>query len=699
MENGLESSEAFVAPPSIAGSVGVARAVDSSHSAPMVSDSLGLSYLIRAYQARGHEIANLDPLGMNKFRPSPPPELEYKYHGFKDSDLDRTLNLLGTSTGGNTGYLDILGSARPNITLRQVLQNLKKTYCGTLGVEYMHIQSQEKQNWVRDQVENPKWMKFSKQKRMHIYERLCFTDHFEKFLAQKFNTAKRFGLEGGESAIPGLKSMVDRGSELGIESFVIGMPHRGRINVLANVMRKPMPQIFKEFQGTHYDLDEYLRHDWSSAGDVKYHLGTSMDRSYPDGRRVHLSLVANPSHLEAVNPVAIGKCRAKQYLSGNKAEDKLKHMPVLLHGDAAFAGQGIVYETLQMSRVPDFAVGGTIHVIVNNQVGFTTDPENGRSTLYSSDLAKAFNVPIFHCNGDDPLAVVTAFEMAVEWRQKFGDDCIIDLICYRRYGHNELDQPMYTQPSMYSKIAKHNDTLSIYARQLVAEGTCTEKEIEEINRTVDKTLDSAYQAAATWETPAFDWLSSKWSGFLSPRQRSRIRETGYDIEKLKEIGVKMCELPPSFKLHKQLEKIISLRKDTVEKGKGIDWGTAEALAIGSLLMEGNHVRLTGQDVERGTFSHRHAALVDQNTQEKYVSLNKLNKYTSATIPLSKDRAPDMQGELTVRNSILSEFGVLGFEMGYSLENPNMLVMWEAQFGDFVNGAQVSTRINIKLNHI
>lgn len=552
----------------------------------------------------------------------------------------------------------------------------------------MHMQSQEKCNWVRDQVEHPKWMHFSKQKRMHIYERLCFADHFEKFLANKFNTAKRFGLEGGESTIPGLKAMVDRGSELGIESFVFGMPHRGRLNVLANVMRKPMPQIFKEFQGTHYDLDEYLKHDWSSAGDVKYHLGTSMDRSYPDGRRVHLSLVANPSHLEAVNPVAIGKIRAKQYLSGNKAEDKLKHMPVLLHGDAAFAGQGIVYETLQMSKVADFAVGGTIHVIVNNQVGFTTDPSNGRSTLYSSDIGKAFNIPIFHCNGDDPLAVVTAFEMAVEWRQKFGEDCIIDLICYRRYGHNELDQPMYTQPAMYEKIAKHQDTLTVYGNQLLSEGTCTSKELDDVKATVNSTLENEFAAAKTWVTPPFDWLSSKWGGFLSPRQRSRIRETGYDVEKLRHIGIKACEVPATVKLHKQLEKIITTRRETIEKGNGIDWGTAEALAIGSLLMEGNHVRLTGQDVERGTFSHRHAVLVDQVTQEKYIPLNRINKHTSASIAHSKNRAPDMQGEFTVRNSILSEFGVLGFEMGYSLENPNMLVMWEAQFGDFVNGAQV-----------
>jgi 2-oxoglutarate dehydrogenase E1 component len=694
LDAGIASQDAFSAPPSLGGAVNAAPNASNAQSAaasarPMVSDSLGLSYLIRAYQVRGHEIANLDPLGVHNYRsPNSPPELDYRYHGFSDADLDRTLNLLGTSTGGNTGYLDILGSTRPNITLRQVLANLKKTYCSSLGVEYMHMQSQEKCNWVRDQVERPKWMQFTKEKKMHILERLCFADHFEKFLANKYNTAKRFGLEGGESVIPGLKAMVDRGSELGIESFVFGMPHRGRLNVLANVMRKPMPQIFKEFEGTHYDLDEYLKHDWSSSGDVKYHLGTSMERSYPDGRRVHLSLVANPSHLEAVNPVAIGKIRAKQYLSGNKEEDKKRHMPVLLHGDAAFAGQGVVYETMQMSRVPDYAVGGTIHVIVNNQVGFTTDPKNGRSTQYASDLAKAFDIPIFHCNGDDPMAVVTAFETAVEWRQKFGEDCIIDMICYRRYGHNELDQPMYTQPLLYQRINQHPDTLQVYEQQLIGEGTASKKEVETVRSTVNSILDKEFQASKTWQGTKSDWLSSRWSGFLSPRQRSRIRETGVEKEKLREIGQKMCVIPSHIQVHKQLEKIIAARLDTIQKGEGIDWGTAEALAIGSLLMEGNHVRLSGQDVERGTFSHRHAVLVDQRNGEKFVSLNHVTKHASPTIPTSKDRPPEIQGEFTVRNSILSEFGVLGFEMGYSLENPNMLIIWEAQFGDFANGAQV-----------
>lgn len=634
-------------------------------------------------------MANLDPLGLHGYRSrEPPAELDYKHHGFTDADLDRPLNLLGKTSGGNAGFLDILGSGKVNSTLRQVVANLQKTYCSSLGVEYMHMGSREKTNWIRAQVETPKWMKFSKEKKMHIYERLCFADQFEKFLAKKFSTAKRFGLEGGEACVPGLKCMIDRGSELGLESFSFGMPHRGRLNVLANVMRKPMPQIFKEFQGTHYDLEEYMKNDWSSAGDVKYHLGTSMDRSYPDGRRVHLSLVANPSHLEAVNPVVMGKIRAKQFFSGNREEDKKKHMPVLLHGDAAFAGQGIVYETMQMARVPGYGVGGTIHVIVNNQVGFTTDPKNGRSTMYSSDLGKAFSIPIFHCNGDDPLAVVTAFEMAVEWRQEFGEDCIIDLICYRRFGHNELDQPMYTQPTMYAKILNHPDTLAVFEAQLIADGTCQRSEIDEITASVGATLQSEFDASKDWVTPKMDWLSSRWTGFLSPRQHGRIRETGYPAEKLKEIGLKMSTFPTTLNVHKQLGKIFATRRDTIEKGQGIDWGTAEALAFGTLLLEGNHVRLSGQDVQRGTFSHRHAVIVDQETGEFYTPLNHLAKHTSPAVSLSKTAVPDTQAEFVARNSILSEFGVLGFEMGYSLENPNTLVLWEAQFGDFVNGAQV-----------
>lgn len=677
VEKGLSSTDAVALPPSLGG--GGLSAGNRTHSSRADSDSLATSYLIRSYQVRGHEMAALDPLGINEFRaPTPPPELDHKFHGFSDADLDRKLELHETATGGNTGFLKTLGE-NPNFTLREVINRLKATYCSGLGVQYMHIGSREKCNWIRDQIETPKWMKFSKQKKLHIYERLAFADHFEEFLANKFNTTKRFGLEGGDSVIPGLKCMIDRGSELGIESFVFGMPHRGRLNVLANVMRKPLPLIFKEFKGTHFDLDVHLTDPNQHSGDVKYHLGTSMSRSYPDGRSVHLSLVANPSHLEAVNPVVMGKTRAQQYFSGNRPEATKKHMSVILHGDAAFAGQGIVYESMQMAKVPNFDVGGTVHVIVNNQVGFTTNPKNARSTMYSSDLGKAFDIPIFHCNGDDPMSVCAAFETAVEWRQQFGEDCIIDMICYRRWGHNELDQPMYTQPVMYKKINSHPRPLKVFENYLLEKGVCAESELQAISKNVITTLENDYEASNSWKAKPSDWLSSRWKKFDS-NKNSRIRETGVSVDVLKQIGVKTSEYPKGFSVHKQLSKIIQARSQSIADGHGIDWGTAEMLAFGSLMMEGNHVRLTGQDVERGTFSHRHAVLTDQNNGTPFTPLHNLDLPATE----GKERRPG----LTVQNSILSEFGVLGFEMGYSLENPNTLNLWEAQFGDFVNGAQV-----------
>jgi 2-oxoglutarate dehydrogenase E1 component len=681
---GLSSTESMTIPEEAHLSNAAARSASSSSN---FSDSLGISFLIRAYQVRGHEVANLDPLGMNAFRDpaGPPAELDYKYHGFTEADLDRKLNL-GGNTGGHVGFIERVGTA--DVTLRQVIEQLKKTYCGGIGVEYMHISSREKCNWIRSKVEQPEWMKFSHEKVLLIFKRLCFADRFERFLANKFNTAKRFGLEGAESFIPGLINLIDRGTALGIESFVFGMPHRGRLNVLANVMRKPMPLIFKEFQGNHYNLEEYMQSAFSYSSDVKYHLGTSADHVYPDGRKVRLSLTPNPSHLEAVNPVAAGKTRAKQFLSGNREEDKKKHMCVLLHGDAAFAGQGVVYESMQLAKVPDFDIGGTVHVIVNNQVGFTTNPENSRSTMYASDLGKAFGCPIFHCNGDDPLAVVAAFEMAVEWRQTYGTDCIIDVISYRRHGHNELDQPAFTQPLMYKKIDALPPSIEIFEKQILAEKLAEAQELNDIKQSVEATLASEFEASKTWPNPKdSDWLTTKWAGFKSPRQQSRIRETGYDTEKLRTIGLSITQMEANFTLHKQLEKIVAARRQTIVEGKGIDWGTAEALAFGSLLLEGNHVRLTGQDVQRGTFSHRHAVLVDQATGNTYTPLNHLAKIKSSNAT-TESAFESTQAEFTCRNSILSEFAVLGFEHGYSLENPNLLVLWEAQFGDFVNGAQI-----------
>lgn len=664
------------------------------------SDSLAISHIIRAYQDFGHLGANLDPLGVHSpeafpFRPKPssdgyPDVLGLEYHGFTEADLDRKLNFKGRSAGGNKGYLEELASAPGKVTLRAILDQLRKTYCGTLSVEYMHIGDQNKMNWIRERVENPRWLNYDKEKKTHIFERLCFADTFENFLSQKFNTTKRFGLDGGEAIIPALKDAIDRASELGAHSFVLGMPHRGRLNVLANVMRKPMPLIFSEFQGTNYNVDDYTKGDnkWGISGDVKYHLGSSMDRTYPDGRTIHLSLVANPSHLECVNPVVAGKARAKQYYCGNRPEDMRGVVPVLLHGDAAFAGQGVVYETMQLAKVADFDVGGTIHVIVNNQIGFTTNPIHSRSTPYCSDLGKAFGCPIFHCNGDDPLAVSAALETAVEWRQEWGGDVIIDMVCYRRNGHNELDQPMFTQPKLYKEISKHPTSLQIFEKRLIEDGTLTQEEVDEIKQFTLDSYENDFQASKSYEKKQDDWLSSKWTGFHGPKQMSRIRPTGVDIERLRKYGIQAGTVPKDFTLHRQMEKIFKSRREMAEAGTGIDWGLAEAMAFGSLLVEGNHVRITGQDVQRGTFSHRHAVVKDQKTEEDFTPLNHIAKKMDPSSPKELMSGPDTQAGFTCRNSILSEFAVLGFELGYSLENPNALVLWEAQFGDFVNGAQI-----------
>jgi len=693
--------------PTIVLSSGNLKGASSPAVSTLPSDSLGVAHLIRAYQVNGHRSANIDPLGLytNDAFPHRPGNnrspndlsdgyadtLTVGFHGFDpERDLDRELNFKGVHTGGNKGFLEDLTNMPGKVTLRKVVDRLRETYCQTIGVEYMHIGSTEQCNWIRERVEHPDFLKADKEKKVHIFERLCFADTFENFLANKFNTTKRFGLDGGEAIVPALKDAIDRASELGAHSFIIGMPHRGRLNVLANVMRKPMTTIFSEFSGTHYDTAVHTKgkDGWGSAGDVKYHMGSSMDRTYPDGRKIHLSLLANPSHLECVNPVVIGKARAKQFYCGNTEEDMRNVVPILLHGDAAFAGQGVVYETLQMAGVDDFNVGGTIHVIVNNQIGYTTNPINSRSTPYASDLGKAFNCPIFHVNGDDPIAVSRALETAIEWRHEWGSDVVIDMICYRRLGHNEMDQPMFTQPKLYKAITRHQPTLNVYEKRLIEEGTMTKEEAKEIRDFTLQSYEADYEASKSHTPKPEDWLSSRWTGFKSPRQHSRIRPTGVDIEKLRYIGDKAGEVPEGFKLHRQMAKIFKARQAMAKTGTDIDWGTAEAMAFGSLLIEGNHVRLTGQDVQRGTFSHRHAVVKCQETDAEYTPLNSLARVLSMSAPVEELVKSDTQAQLTVRNSILSEFAVLGFEHGYSLENPNALVLWEAQFGDFVNGAQV-----------
>ena len=630
-----------------------------------IQESQRLLLLVRAYQVMGHFDSNLDPLGQEK-RPAPQ-ELDPAFYGFTEADLDRQFFL---GTWNQEGFLS---ESRPVRTLREILTRLRETYCGSIGYEYMHIPDREKCNWIRARVETADPPQYSTEKKLNILDRLTWSEMFESFLANKYTAAKRFGLEGCEALIPGMKALIDTSADMGVESIVLGMPHRGRLNVLANVMRKPMEQVFAEFAGrkpTKEEGDE----SYHGSGDVKYHLGTSYDRPTLSGRRIHLSLLANPSHLEAVNTVCMGKVRAKQYYS----EDTLgtKNLPILMHGDGAFAGQGIVYETLDMSGLPDYAVGGTVHVIVNNQVAFTTDPRKSRSSPYCTDVAKAMNCPVFHVNGDDTEAVVRAFELAAEWRQTWHTDVILDLVGYRRYGHNEIDEPMFTQPLMYNLIKRHRNPYQIYVDKLLKEGSVKKEDVRGVSDRVQQTLHNAFEAAKDYKPKKTDWLSSVWEGFMSPVQHSRIRNTGVPMELLKEVGTAITTIPENFTPHRQIAKVYEARRNMVQSGDSlVDWGMAEALAFGTLLAEGNHVRLSGQDVERGTFSHRHAMIHDQKTGEKYCSLGHVFKGQRA-------------GQFTVSNSSLSEYGVLGFELGYSLENPNSLVMWEAQFGDFANGAQI-----------
>lgn len=683
------------------------------------SDTMAVINLWHSYQSRGHEAAQLDPLGLHLWRVTPrspltPAELEPTYHGFQEADMDRALKLEG-QMGGIEGYLQSTMREQRSVTLREVVSRLKESYCGHLGVEYMHIMCTEKQNWIRSQVESEGFLKHTNEEMMKNYARLVHANEFELFLGKKFKTTKRFGLDGLESFIPGMKNLIDTAVQLDATEFVIAMSHRGRLNLLANVLQKPMEQVMCEFQDTHYDLSKFMSEleteDWSSTGDVKYHLGTSSTRKYGDGKAVTMTLEANPSHLETVNPIAIGRTRAKQFykiqpvegkrLEKTDWENQSRVFPVCIHGDAAFAGQGVNYETLQLSIVRNYNVGGTVHIVMNNQVGFTTNPWDGRSTMYCSDLGKAFNVPIFHVNADDNSAVCKAFAMAAEYRMKFKSDCIIDIVGFRRFGHNEIDNPDFTQPVLYKKIRQHPTTEDITAKFLVSEGVCTQAEIDAIRTKVRKKLDDALEKSKSWkpDEESKEWVATHWSGFIKATDKIFGAPcTGITEERLVDLGTKITRIPDNLNLHKIVAKQIMDRRKMVETKEGIDWGFAEALAFSSLLTDGYHVRLTGQDVQRGTFSHRHAMLTNQeNDRQRYNIFNHINPNRTTynkflSDPKSEgfkkwDPSKD-QATMICQNSVLSEYAVLGFELGYSYENPYALVCWEAQFGDFVNTAQV-----------
>ncbi|KAH8825079.1 2-oxoglutarate dehydrogenase E1 component [Flagelloscypha sp. PMI_526] len=664
MDKGLSSPRAFQPPPGILGtSADGSAALTALSSGAHLDDHLKVQLLVRAYQVRGHRIAQLDPLGisdadLDSFRP---PELELSRYGWTEKDLDKDITL-------GPGILPHFQTdGRKTLTLGEIVKLLQRIYCGAVGIQYIHIPDKEQCDWIRERVEVPKPWNYTVDEKRMILDRLIWSESFEKFIASKYPTEKRFGLEGCEALIPGMKALIDRSVEHGVKEVTMGMPHRGRLNVLANVIRKPIEAILNEFAGEG-DPD-------SPAGDVKYHLGANYVRPTPSGKKVSLSLVANPSHLEAEDPVVLGKTRAIQHFEGDETTHATA-MGVLLHGDAAFAGQGIVYETMGMHNLQHYGTGGTIHLIVNNQIGFTTDPRFARSTPYPSDIAKVIDSPIFHVNGDNVEAVTFVCQLAADYRAKYKKDVVIDIVCYRRYGHNETDQPSFTQPRMYKAIAKQPTPLTQYTKFLIGRGTFTEKDIEDHKQWVWGMMEKAATAAKDYVPTSKEWLSASWQGFPSPKQLAEqalpTRSTGADENTLKQIGKAISTFPSGFTVHKNLGRILAGRGKSVEEGEGIDWSTAEALAFGSLLREHKHVRISGQDVERGTFSQRHAVLHDQENESQYQPLNNLGS---------------SQSRFVVCNSSLSEFGTLGFELGYSLVSPDALTIWEAQFGDFANNAQ------------
>ena len=623
--------------------------VDISGIKENAKNSIRVSTLTRAYRIRGHMIANLDPLSLLKREEHS--ELKPETYGLSKKDENKKIFLDGT-----------LGLETSNI--KEIVKSLREIYCANIGYEFMHMADPKERSWIRERIEGKeKGIKFTENGKRAILNKLIEAEGFEKFLHIKFVGTKRFGLDGAESLIPALEQIIKRGGHLGVKEVKIGMPHRGRLNVLANMMQKPFRVIFKEFFGEKIDSKKDFE------GDVKYHLGASANREF-DGNLVHISLTDNPSHLEAVNPIVLGQVRAKQYF--HKDKERKKVIPVLIHGDAAFAGQGVVAECFAMSGLPGHNTGGTIHIIVNNQIGFTTAPRFARSSPYPSDLAKMVEAPILHVNGDDPEAVVHCAKIATEFRQKFNRDVVIDMVCYRRFGHNEGDEPSFTQPLMYKKIRTHPSTLQIYGKKLNAQGLISQQEIESQQRKFKDFLGKEFTNARSYKEK-MTWFDGVWSRFKPEIGKDKRGITGVEKKELINIGKKITEIPKNFSLHKTLMKIFENKRKMFTDGKQIDWATAESLAFGTLLNEGFSVRLSGQDSGRGTFSQRHAVLRNQDNHDRYVPLQHVAKN---------------QKKFEVIDSLLSELGVLGFEFGYSLSEPETLVLWEAQFGDFANGAQV-----------
>ncbi len=625
-------------------------------------DSIHAIMMIRAYRSRGHLHADLDPLRLKADEPAP--ELDPASYGFSEADYTRQIfidNVLGLEFA----------------TIPQMLEILTRTYCSTVGVEFMHISDPEAKQWVQERMEGPdKEIRFTAEGKRAILNKLVEAEGFEKFLDVKYTGTKRFGLDGSESLIPALEQIIKRGGALGVKDIVLGMAHRGRLNVLTQVMGKPHRALFHEFKG-----GAYYSEDVEGSGDVKYHLGASSDRAF-DGNEVHLSLTANPSHLEIVDPVVLGKARAKQdqraAVSGRFIEprqvDRSVVLPLLIHGDAAFAGQGVIAECFGLSGLKGHRTGGSVHFVINNQIGFTTSPIYSRSSPYPTDVAKMIEAPVFHVNGDDPEAVVYVSKVATEFRQRFGRPVVIDMFCYRRFGHNEGDEPSFTQPLMYSRIRAHKTTLELYAERLIGEGLVTAEDVEKLKADWRARLETEFELGQDFRPNKTDWLDGQWKDLKrADADGARRGDTGAPLDELVRVGTQITKVPASFAVHKTVKRFLDHRLAAIESGEGIDWATAEALAFGTLLLDGHPVRLSGQDSERGTFTQRHSVLNDQENDGTYTPLNNI--------------APD-QERYEVINSMLSEEAVLGFEYGYSLAEPNTLTLWEAQFGDFANGAQV-----------
>lgn len=630
------------------------------------ADQSKLAKLVFAYQSKGHHIADIDPLGRRRngqaSHAERPPELNPSYYGFTTADMDREFKL------GSDILPHFILQGRNSMSLKEIIAACESVYCGSYGVEYQHIASAEKREWLRERLEVSMPFRFSPDEKKRILDNLIWSTSFERFIATKFPTEKRFGLDGAEGLAPGVASLIDRSVDVhGIEDIVVGSCHRGRLTMLGTVYGKPRKAILAEFAG------RVMADVPGMAGDVKYHLGHDGYRTTPSGKCVSLSLLANPSHLEAVDPVATGSAYATQKIRHN--HDRSRAMCLALHGDAAFAGQGVVYETLGLSRLDAYQVGGTIRIIVNNQIGFTTDVECSRSTPYASDLAKYIDAPILHVNADDVEAVAFVFQLAADWRARFQQDIVIDLVCYRRFGHNEFDQPNFTQPMMYKQVANQTPTMELYIDKLVREGTFTASEIEEQRKWVWDKLSEDFEASKDYISQR-ESFPQAWSSLPSPAalagNRYPIAPTAVKYDTLKSIAEKVNKVPQGFELHPNLERILSGRLSSFDKGS-IDWATAEALAFGTICLDGHPIRLTGQDVQRGTFSQRHSVLHDQIKGQTWTPLSNL----------SAGQAP-----FEVYNSPLSEFGALGFEYGVTLADPNSLVMWEAQFGDFANNTQV-----------